>query len=75
MSQSDDIRSKAGIDKGLILWLREDAHERDVDAWYRSGVGVTALNHPVLVVDTLRRDHEYLWVCIVSTAQIVFPGM
>ena len=60
------VRRKRKIFPGIVLWLDEDASAADNIIYRRSGLTSGALDHPVLVVDTLRDDHEYLWVCVVS---------
>jgi hypothetical protein len=56
---------KVNLRAGQVTRLRRDAHQRAPDAWQRSGLDSGALNHPAIVIDTLRADHEYVWVCMV----------
>lgn len=63
-----ELLTKADIRLGSALWLPEDADELDEEAFGRSGLHPGALDHPVAVVDTMRPDHDYIRVCVVSFA-------
>lgn len=53
---------KANLDKGYILYLREDCYQIDKEAYKRSGLKNGNLGHPVLIIDMLGDNHEFVWV-------------
>jgi hypothetical protein len=67
MAETAGVLHKSAIERGMILWLLADADEEDLSAFDRSLLERNALNHPVIVLNTLRWDHEYVWVCTVSS--------
>ena len=66
MAQAFNFLTKDDIRDGSLLWLRSDADEIHPSCFKRSGLTKQALNHPALIIDALRPDHDYVLICTVS---------
>lgn len=66
MAANNNLLLKHEVEAGAIFWLRKDANKCDAEAYGRSGLDDGALHHPMLILRTLRSDHDFVWACIVS---------
>ncbi len=66
MAAAQGFLSKSDVFPGAILWLGPNAHILDNVTYGRSDLTQEALDHPVLVVATLRDGHSFLWICTAS---------
>jgi hypothetical protein len=62
---------KADVDAGFVLWLSDTAARDFPAAFGQSKLGPGAPNHPVLVIDTLGPEHEFVWIMIVKLNSLV----
>ena len=58
---------KKDLQAGAIVWLDAHADSLDPKAFARSLLDYSKLNHPVLVLNTLRSDHNLIWICMVRS--------
>ena len=64
-SQPRNRLQKESIRSGFILWLRKRVDEDEMNLLEAAGLEIRALNHPVVVVDRLRKDPEHVRICTV----------
>ncbi|ERF76392.1 hypothetical protein EPUS_06950 [Endocarpon pusillum Z07020] len=66
-SQPQTPPQKKNIRSGSILWLRKRLDEDEMILLEAAGLERQALNHPVVVVDLLKKDPEVVKICTMTS--------